>query len=208
MSNYTPAMNDKKDLNKIILLETEHSKLWAVENYTIDYYNDVKNIELDHEIKIIVYGKPAKQHRDSAFFSDDSEGYKFSGQIQKSRPLSEHKIFTDVISSINNDFDYHFNGILVNKYANGEKYIGAHSDDERGLDKNNKAVASICYGPGIRNFRIRDKKTKKVVLNYEHKPMTLLVMEGEFQKEFTHEIPIQKKIIGERISLTFRSHTS
>jgi len=33
-------------------------------------------------------------------------------------------------------------------------------------------------------------------------------MQGEFQKEFTHEIPIQKKILDERISLTFRKHIS
>lgn len=200
--------NQKAELEKIILWETKNSKLWAVENYTPDHYNVIKDIELEHEIEIVVYGKPCNQHRDSAFFSDSSEGYKFSGQMQKSHPLSEHTVLTEIIDKINKDFSYHFNGILVNKYVNGEKYIGAHSDDERGLDKNNKAVASIAYGPGVRNFRIRDKQTKKIVLNYDHKPQTLLVMEGAFQSEFTHEIPVQKKIKEERISLTFRSHTS
>ena len=31
-------------------------------------------------------------------------------------------------------------------------------------------------------------------------------MAGNFQKEFTHEIPIQKKVSDERISFTFRKH--
>jgi len=62
------------------------------------------------------------------------------------------------------------------------------------------------FRPGIRKFRIRDKSTKKIVLDYDHQPGTLLVMSGEFQKQFTHEIPIQKKIKDERISITFRHH--
>ena len=31
-------------------------------------------------------------------------------------------------------------------------------------------------------------------------------MKGEFQKEFTHEIPVQKKVKNCRYSLTFRKH--
>lgn len=34
----------------------------------------------------------------------------------------------------------------------------------------------------------------------------LFVMDGDFQKEFTHEIPAQKKVTEMRISLTFRKH--
>ena len=36
----------------------------------------------------------------------------------------------------------------------------------------------------------------------------ILHMGGDFQKEFTHEIPVQKRITGSRISFTFRYHTS
>jgi len=68
-------------------------------------------------------------------------------------------------------------------------------------------VAGICYGPAIRTFRIRNKETKKIILDHKHMPCSLLIMEGDFQKEFTHEIPIEKKIKEERISLTFRYHT-
>ena len=34
----------------------------------------------------------------------------------------------------------------------------------------------------------------------------LLHMGGDFQKEFTHEIPIEKKVKEPRISFTFRYH--
>lgn len=35
----------------------------------------------------------------------------------------------------------------------------------------------------------------------------LIVMDGDFQSYYTHEIPIEKNIINDRISLTFRHHT-
>ena len=65
----------------------------------------------------------------------------------------------------------------------------------------------LGFSPGIRKFRIRNKDTKEIVLDFDHNPCTLLVMQGEFQREFTHEIPIQKRVKDERISITFRHHT-
>jgi len=99
-----------------------------------------------------------------------------------------------------------FNGVLYNRYRNGEKYVSAHSDEESAPDKTHRLVAGISYGPGLRKFRIRNKKTKDIVLDFEHESCCLYVMQGDFQVEFTHEIPVQKKVKGERISLTFHRH--
>jgi alkylated DNA repair dioxygenase AlkB len=124
-----------------------------------------------------------------------------------SQPLSDHPFLVEILNQVNTQLGTNFNGILVNSYLNGEKYVGAHSDDERGLDKSGrKIVAGLAYG-AIRKFRIRDKVTKKRVLDYPHLPGTLIVMEGDFQQEFTHEIPVEKKVREERISITFRHHT-
>lgn len=121
-------------------------------------------------------------------------------------PLSSAPLLQHLLPGVNQSLGTHFNGILVNHYINGEKYIGAHSDDERGLDKGGRnMVAGIAFG-AIRKFRIRNKQTKAIVLDYPHTPGTLIVMEGDFQKEFTHEIPIEKKVKEERISVTFRHH--
>lgn len=190
-----------------VLIDTGASRLWVVPNYTADIYDQVKTIFTYEEPPIVVFGKQARQHRDVAFYSDESQGYRYSGQIMTSLPLSQAPILQYLLPQINQSVGTNFNGILVNRYRNGEKYIGPHSDDEKALDKNRKIVLSLCYGPGIRTFRIRDKKSKQIVLDVEHLPCMLLAMEGNFQSEFTHEIPIQKKVIGERISLTFRHHT-
>jgi len=100
---------------------------------------------------------------------------------------------------------YHtnFNGILINKYLNGNDYISAHSDSESNCDVN--GVVAISYG-STRKFRIRDKKTKTIVGDFPLNHAEMLIMGGDFQKEFTHEIPIEKKIKEPRISFTFRKH--
>lgn len=189
-----------------ILLKTNNSKLWIVENFSPDFFTQIKELPLHEEPPIMIGGKECRQRRNIGFFSDESVGYKYSGQMIPSTKLSDHSILVHIITHVNNILETTFNGILVNSYINGEKYIGPHSDDERGLDKNGKKmVASICYG-STRTFRIRNKSTKSIVLDYPHETGTLLVMEGEFQKEFTHEIPKQLKIKEERISLTFRHH--
>jgi alkylated DNA repair dioxygenase AlkB len=156
---------------------------------------------LEEQPEIIVYGKKCKQHRNIGFFSDESIGYRYSKKLMHSKPMSpcmEH-----LLNVINKTLDADFNGILVNKYMNGNDYIGAHSDDESGLDK--VGVVSISYG-AERIFRIRDKKTKKIICNEVTTHCSVLHMGGDFQKIYTHEIPIQKKVKNSRISFTFRKH--
>jgi alkylated DNA repair dioxygenase AlkB len=96
-----------------------------------------------------------------------------------------------------------FNGILVNKYIDGNDYIGAHSDDEIGLD--GIGVVAISYG-SERIFRIRNKNDKTIVCDELTTHCGILHMGGNFQKLYTHEIPMQKKIKESRISFTFRKH--
>jgi alkylated DNA repair dioxygenase AlkB len=150
---------------------------------------------------IIVYAKPSIQHRSIGFFSDTSIGYKYSNQLAKSIALTPK--LTTLLELINKKFKSDFNGILVNKYNDGNDYIGAHSDDETNLD--NIGVISISYG-AIRKFRIRDKTTRKIVKDIPTNPFQIMHMAGKFQKEFIHEIPIEKKVKGERYSFTFRKH--
>ena len=58
----------------------------------------------------------------------------------------------------------------------------------------------------VRKFRIRDKFTKKIILDLPTQSNYIIQMAGNFQKEFTHEIPVEKKVKGARYSLTFRNH--
>lgn len=160
------------------------------------------NNELQINPEIIVYGKTCYQHRSIGFYSNESIGYKYSNKLMPSLPL--HSCLAKLLDYINTKFNYNFNGILINKYLNGEDYISKHSDDEIGLDKT-VGVVAISFG-AIRKFRIRNKLTNKIEIDIPTDPSKIIQMAGNFQSEFTHEIPIEKKIKEPRYSFTFRRH--
>lgn len=124
------------------------------------------------------------------------------------QPLLRQKnasLFERIIDLYKNDkFDYNYNGILINKYSDGEDYIGKHSDHERGLDSR-VGVIALSYG-AIRKFRIRNKLTGDIEIDVPTESTKIIQMAGNFQKEFTHEIPLEKKVKDCRYSLTFRRH--
>lgn len=211
---YKGSVISDKNLDKLIfkhqpfkietLIDTGTSRFFVIKNFTPNYFDNFSKLTLEHEPPIVVRGNKCNQRRNIGFFSEKSEGYRYSGQIMKSQPLDD-QIMINLLAKVNKTLDTTFNGLLVNEYIDGTKTVGKHSDSEAGLDKKKMSVAGIAYG-ATRIFRIRDIKSGKIVLDYEHEPCSLIVMDGDFQKEFTHEIPPQKKVKESRISLTFRHH--
>ncbi len=157
--------------------------------------------QLELKPEIMIFGKKCKQQRNIGFFSDKSKGYKYSNKMMESKPLT--KSISELLDIVNNEIGTQFNGILVNKYMDGNDYISAHCDDESELDL--IGVISISYG-AERIFRIRKKDTKQIIYDTLTTHCSILHMGGNFQKLYTHEIPIQKKIKEPRISFTFRKH--
>lgn len=162
--------------------------------------DDIKDI-LNIKPPIKIYDKIVNQKRDVGFFSDKSIGYYYSNQLSKSNKMT---LNLDLLLDLVNDiFGSEFNGILINRYTTGLEYIGPHSDDEKNLDKT--GVVAISYG-GERIFRIKNKQTKEIVQDIPIKNLDIIHMGGQFQKEFTHEIPSTKKPVDIRYSFTFRHH--
>lgn len=189
------------------LLETNKSFLVS-HNYTNQLLlkkcvDDVTELLLEYP-KIIIYGKECTQHRSVGFFADPkvTKGYCYSRKLLKSVELTDN--LQQLLNEINSILDTDFNGILVNKYKDGNDYISSHSDDESGIS--DKGVVSISYG-AIRKFRIRNKNTNKIVKDINLNPYQIIHMGGNFQKEFKHEVPIQKLVKEPRYSFTFRKHT-
>ena len=190
-----------------VILQTEKSSLitHTIPNDILELVKECVETcdpELIVNPKILVYGKTCIQHRSVGFYSDNSIGYKYNNKLNKSKPL--HKCLIQLLEYVNTKFNYDYNGILINKYLNGEEYISKHSDDEAGLE-HTVGVISISYG-AVRKFRIRNKLTKKIEVDLPTDPTKIIQMAGDFQKEFTHEIPVEKKVNRVRYSLTFRKH--
>lgn len=89
-----------------------------------------------------------------------------------------------------------FNQLLVNYYLDGSHYIGKHSDDERQLIPNTP-VFSASFGQE-RVFRVRSKVDGGIVKDSLMKNGSFLMMCGDMQKEFTHEVP---KVMGRKGAL-------
>lgn len=160
-----------------------------------------------HEIK--VYGKTFKIPRFQQFYSKTVYGYKYSGNIalaEKNIPDIIQKCI-DKASELYPDVDW--NGTLVNWYPNGQSYISAHSDDERDINLT-VPILSFSFG-GIRTFRIKRKKAEKFPndisrLDIPTQNGSLIIMSGDMQKEYTHEITKTKKFVEPRINVTVRSY--
>jgi alkylated DNA repair dioxygenase AlkB len=155
------------------------------------------------EPEITVFGKRCRQPRDVQFRSDESKGYFYSNQVMEAQQLTEE--MRELLRTVNASLGAKYNGILFNRYKNGKKTVGAHGDSEGGLDAK-AGVLAISYG-ATRTFRVRDAARKCIVGDFTSKHLKALQMRGPtFQRKYTHEIPAQAKVLGERISLTFRKH--
>ena len=124
--------------------------------------------------------------------------------IKKSRD-EEH----DSINSNSNNKNRReiFNYCLLNHYRNGEEYMSYHTDDESTLHPQ-YPIASVSLG-STRNFDIRsrtkDANGKKGRL--DRIPLgdgDLLLMFPPMQEYYEHGIPVEKRVVEDRINLTFR----
>lgn len=149
---------------------------------------------------ITIFGKVYPQPRLTALYASNEESYSYSNIVMEPQP------FTDELLSMKQRLKtvthVDFTSCLLNLYRNGDDSNGWHADDEKELGKN-PVIASISLGQE-RFFHLRHKSDKhlkhKVLLEHG----SLLLMAGETQHFWQHQIPKTAKPIGERINLTFR----
>jgi len=190
----------------ITIIKTKNSELnlHYLDKNVFDLMSDIVDeikVRLIKNPQIKIDGITAYQQRSVGFFSDESLGYQYKWKFIKSQFLPEGLKY--LLEYINAKFKSDFNGVLVNYYINGNEYIRKHSDDEKYL--HNIEVIMISYG-ATRKFRIREKKTNKIVKDVLIKPNNIIQMSDGFQNEFTYEIPVEKKVKDSRYSFIFRRH--
>jgi alkylated DNA repair dioxygenase AlkB len=153
-----------------------------------------------------VMGKVHSQPRQSFYMADYKHTYKYSGFDRRpdewcTTMLEMRKILNSLVQEIMPNHP-DLNAVLGNKYNDGDQYIGRHSDDEKDLNKD-AFIVSVSLG-AKRDFIFTHKKTKeKMTISLE--PGSVLLMGGDCQKNWMHEVPKRKKIKDPRINLTFRS---
>lgn len=146
-----------------------------------------------------MYGKNINFPRLTAWYGNNDKPYSFSGITLQ--PLT----WTSEILTIKNKIEpvakTVFNSVLLNLYRDGNDSISWHTDAEKELGLN-PVIASVNFG-ATRKFQLRHIETKEK-LEIELTHGSLLIMQGELQHFWQHQVPKTNKPVGERINLTFR----
>ena len=92
-----------------------------------------------------------------------------------------------------------YNAVLCNLYRNGNDSVGLHADAEPEMWP---VIASVSLG-AERLFRL---KAKNGAVSFAERLThgSLLIMAGQTQKHFKHEVPKESAVVEPRINLTFR----
>jgi len=149
---------------------------------------------------IKVFGKTYPQPRMTALYGSNNRSYSYSNIIMEPLP------FTETLQDIKEKIDTHtgtrFTTCLLNLYRDGRDSNGWHSDNEKELGTN-PTIASLTLGQA-RFFHLKHKKEKSYRKRILLEHGSLLVMGGETQHHWLHQIPKTTRPLGERINLTFR----
>jgi alkylated DNA repair dioxygenase AlkB len=164
--------------------------------------------------KLKVYGREIQQSRKIAAFSTiEGMKLKYSGhdvEMHSPFPPLVEKIAARLSTKECLGEEVKFNHCMLNMYEDGNIYIGKHSDNVE-----NKVIVTVSLGAErtwIMEEKVKRKKdangNKEKVQGKKYKWTlgngSLLVMQGDVQKLYTHEIPKEPKIKQPRISITFR----
>lgn len=149
------------------------------------------------EIKL--FGKTYAIPRKQIYFADEGMNYSYSGKSLNIAPWD--KEIDGIRNKIMSQFDHPINACLANLYRDGIDSNGWHADDEKELGKN-PVICSVSLG-AMRKFQLKHKNNgERIQLFLEHG--SLLIMGGEMQHFWKHQVPKEPKIDIPRINLTFR----
>jgi len=149
---------------------------------------------------IKVYGKQHAIPRTQVWFGDEGCDYLYSGLFINALPWPKYARLLQ--QKLKRDFGLNANGVLVNRYADGNESMGWHSDDEPEIAIGSDIV-SVTLG-ATRDFFIRHKSSHhKISISLESGD--LLLMQWPMQKEWEHSLPKRMKVMEPRLNFTFRA---
>ncbi|MEK0190259.1 MAG: alpha-ketoglutarate-dependent dioxygenase AlkB [Oscillatoriales cyanobacterium] len=195
---------DSNDSQETVVIDTDGEVIFYPNLFSIQE-SDRLFSELDSSVKwrhdtIHIYGKKIPLPRLTAWYGDEGKSYIYSGIEQHPEPWNSTlrliKLKAEEISKIT------FNSVLINLYRDGKDSVSWHSDDEPELGEN-PIIASISLG-GTRRFSLRHKTSKDYKIDIDLPKGSLLLMKGETQHFWKHQIAKTAKSVEPRINLTFR----
>lgn len=188
--------------------------IFDLPNASIEYYPQVFDPEksrllfkkLYEEVpwqqdNITVFGKTHPQPRLTALFGNEGKPYSYSNIVMQPHPWNA--MLTYIKEEVETVSGEKFTTVLLNLYRDGQDSNGWHADNERELGRN-PVIGSVSFG-AERFFHLQHNTIKEARQKILLEPGSLLIMKGETQHFWKHQIPKTAKPVGPRINLTFRS---
>ncbi|KZO99127.1 hypothetical protein CALVIDRAFT_534674 [Calocera viscosa TUFC12733] len=163
------------------------------------WYKALDALDTWYHPMLKVHGKTLTQSRSIAAYAVSPDlVVKYSGTtVMMHHPYPP--VLEEIQEVLQEVLGVEFNHVMLNRYEDGSVSIGRHSDTLE-----NKVIASISLG-AERQFILRPRE-KSAADPVKLRPAdgSLLVMQGDTQINWKHEIPRETTIKRGRISLTFR----
>ncbi|EKE83883.1 alpha-ketoglutarate-dependent dioxygenase AlkB family protein [Idiomarina xiamenensis] len=161
-------------------------------------------IELQQQLdwrqdQIRLFGRMVAIPRLQAWYGDAGLRYSYSGLSLTANPWTAN--LQQLREQMQQLCECRFNAVLLNWYRDGQDSMGWHSDDEAELGEQ-PVIASLSLGQP-RRFMLRHKSepaSHELALGAGD----VLVMRGDTQRYWQHQVPKQRQLAGDRINLTFR----
>lgn len=149
---------------------------------------------------ITVFGKTHPQPRLTCLFGNEGKPYSYSNIVMQ--PHQWNPILMFIKNEIEEVCFENFTTVLLNLYRDGKDSNGWHADNEKELGRN-PVIASVSFG-AERSFHLQHNTIGDAKLKITLENGSLLLMKGETQHFWKHQIPKTAKSIAPRINLTFR----
>jgi alkylated DNA repair dioxygenase AlkB len=146
-----------------------------------------------------LYGRAIPFPRLTAWYGDAGAVYTYSGIVNEPRAWTAG--LARLRDRLHVALGVRFNSALLNLYRTGSDSIGWHADDEPELGEH-PMIASISLG-ATRRFELRPLANGEGRgLALEHG--SLLVMSGDTQRCWKHQVPKETTVRAPRVNVTFR----
>lgn len=217
-------IEDHENIKKYTIIKYKNSKLYLDLNTGLNIYytsnfinhNDSKIIykilekRLKYnsvgESKVLIRGKYIGIPRAQVGYGDPGTFYRFAGNVVYGKNWFEDGPVETILRKIRHKLEVysgtHFNFVLINRYNDGNQYIGFHSDDEDDLGEEPK-IAGVSFG-ATRPLYFQNKITGITDVKIDLESGSVVLMNHPTNAHWKHSIPRTAKEVGARISLTYR----
>jgi len=152
------------------------------------------------QLPITMFGRRILQPRLTAYYGDPGADYRYSGLQLLAQPWPA--ALAELRDAVAGQIGERFNSVLCNLYRHGRDYMGWHADDEPELGPD-PLIASVSLG-AERRFALKPRDGTADRQVFELASGSLLIMSGDLQRHWLHQLPRSQLVNEERINLTFR----